>query len=127
MSACTAHSSALAGARGCTPHSCSFRDHAEELHNVGIVHIFGLSTQDTEYQKEVATRLHLPFPVLSDNNLALTTAMKLPNFEVDEAGTLLKRMVLLIDDGTIVKVFYPVFPPEGSAQEVLDYLRQKES
>jgi len=113
------------GARGCTPQSCAFRDRAKELYDLGIDHIFGLSTQDTGYQKEAATRLHLPFPVLSDEKLALTNAMNLPKFEVDGVGTLLKRMVLLIDNGTIIKVFYPVFPPDGSAQAVLDYLRQE--
>ena len=102
------------GARGCTPQSCAFQDRAKELYDLGIDHIFGLSMQDTGYQKEAATRLHLPFPVLSDEKLVLTNAMELPKFEVDELGTLLKRMVLLIDNGTIVKVFYPVFPPEGS-------------
>src|SRR5579859_6569689 len=111
------------GARGCTPHSCSFRDHAEDLHSLGITHIFGLSTQDTAYQKEAVDRLYLPFPLLSDEKLELTKAAKLPTFDVDEVGTLLKRMVLMINDGKVEKVFYPVFPPEGSAKEVLDYLR----
>jgi peroxiredoxin len=114
-----------AGARGCSPHSCSFRDHAKELADLGIGHIFGLSTQDTEYQREVVTRLHLNFPILSDEKLELTNAMKLPKFELPDVGVLLKRMVLLIKEGTIVKVFYPVFPPDKSAQEVVDYLREK--
>jgi len=115
----------MTGARGCTPQSCSFRDHAKELHDLGIDNIFGLSTQDTEYQKEVATRIHLPFPILSDEKLELTMAVKLPTFDVDGVGTLLKRMVLIIDGGKIVKVFYPVFPPEGSAAEVVEYLKKK--
>jgi peroxiredoxin len=110
------------GARGCTPQSCSFRDNAKELQSLGVDHIFGLSTQDTAYQKEAATRLHLPFPLLSDEHLELTKAAGLPTFDVDKMGTLLKRMVLIIKDGVIVKVFYPVFPPEGSATEVLDFL-----
>jgi peroxiredoxin len=71
----------------------------------------------------VADRIHLPFPLLSDEKLELTKAMKLPTFHVDEVGTLLKRMALVIENGRIVKVFYPVFPPEGSAQEVVDYLK----
>jgi len=113
------------GARGCTPQSCSFRDHAKELYDLGISHVFGLSTQDTGYQKEAASRLHLPFPLLSDEKLELTKLMRLPSFDVTEVGTLLKRMVLIIENGKIVKVFYPVFPPEGCAQEVVDYLKQK--
>jgi len=112
------------GARGCTPQTCSFRDHAKELQKLGINQIFGLSTQDTEYQKEAASRLHLPFSILSDEKLELTKAMRLPTFHVKEIGTLMKRMVLIIDGGKVVKVFYPVFPPEGSAQEVIDYLRK---
>ena len=115
----------IPGARGCTPQSCSFRDHAEELRSLGIDHIFGLSTQDTEYQKEVATRIHLPFPILSDDELELTNKVKLPVFDVEGVGTLLKRMVLIVDGGRIVKVFYPVFPPEGSAKEVVDYLKNQ--
>jgi peroxiredoxin len=95
------------------------------LADLGIGHIFGLSTQDTEYQREVVTRLHLNFPILSDEKLELTNAMKLPKFELPDVGVLLKRMVLLIKEGTIVKVFYPVFPPDKSAQEVVDYLREK--
>ncbi len=84
--------------------------------------MFGLSTQDTDYQREAAERLHLPFPVLSDAGLMLTRALDLPTFDV--AGmTLLKRMVLVIDDGMIGKVFYPVFPPDKSAEEVVAWLR----
>ena len=113
----------IPGARGCTPQSCSFRDHFAELKGLGVANVFGLSTQDTAYQREAAERLHLPFPVLSDADLTLTRAIKLPTFDV--AGmTLTKRMVLVIDDGTISKVFYPVFPPDRSAQEVVDWLRR---
>jgi peroxiredoxin len=112
----------IPGARGCTPQSCSFRDHFAELRSLGVVHLFGLSTQDTAYQREAAERLHLPFPILSDAELALTRAIRLPTFEV--AGmTLIKRMMLVIDDGVISKVFYPVFPPDRSAQDVVDWLR----
>ena len=91
-----------------------------------MIHIFGLSTQDEEYQKEAAQRLHLPFPLLSDERLELTKALKLPTFEAEGVGILLKRMVLIIKDGTITKVFYPVFPPEGSAGEVLQWLNQQQ-
>jgi peroxiredoxin len=113
---------AIPGARGCTPQSCSFRDHFAELKQLGVAHLYGLSTQDTAYQKEAAQRLHLPFPILSDEKLELTRALKLPTFSV--AGmTLLKRMALLIDEGVITKVFYPVFPPDKNAEEVIAWLR----
>jgi len=112
----------IPGARGCTPQSCSFRDHFAELKALGVAHVFGLSNQDTDYQREAAERLRLPFPILSDSDLAFTRALKLPTFSV--AGmTLLKRMALVIDDGVIVKVFYPVFPPDQSAAEVIAWLR----
>ena len=96
-----------------------------ELESLGISHIFGMSTQDTTYQKEVADRIHLPFPLLSDQNLEFTTAARLPTFYLDKVGTLMKRMALIIEDGVVVKVFYPVFPPAGSAQEVVEYLKSK--
>jgi peroxiredoxin len=113
---------AIPGARGCTPQSCSFRDHFAELRSLGVAHLFGLSTQDTEYQREAVDRLHLPFPILSDAGLQFTHALGLPTFEV--AGmTLLKRMVLVIDDSIIAKAFYPVFPPDESAAVVVEWLR----
>ena len=113
---------AIPGARGCTPQSCSFRDHFAELRQLGVARVFGLSTQDSGYQREAADRLHLPFPVLSDADLRLTRALDLPTFAV--AGmTLLKRMVFVIDDGVMTKVFYPVFPPDKSAEEVVGWLR----
>jgi peroxiredoxin len=112
----------IPGARGCTPQSCSFRDHFTELRGLGVSHLYGLSTQDTAYQREAAQRLELPFAILSDETLELTRAIGLPTFSV--AGmTLLKRMVLVIDDGVITKVFYPVFPPDKSAEEVIAWLR----
>jgi peroxiredoxin len=113
---------AIPGARGCTPQSCSFRDHFAELERLGVAHLFGLSTQDTAYQREAVDRLHLPFPVLSDESLALAQAMRLPTFTV--AGmTLLRRMAWVIDDGIVTKVFYPVFPPDKNAEEVIAWLR----
>jgi peroxiredoxin len=113
---------AIPGARGCTPQSCSFRDHFAELKGLGVAHLYGLSTQDSEYQREAAARLKLPFPILSDKDFALTRALNLPTFEV--AGmTLLKRMALVIDDGVITKVFYPVFPPDKNAEEVIAWLQ----
>ena len=113
----------IPGARGCTPQSCSFRDNLAELKRLGVAQLFGLSSQDTAYQKEAATRLHLPFATLSDEKLALTRALNLPTFST--AGmTLLKRMALVIDDGTISKVFYPVFPPDKNAAEVIAWLQR---
>jgi peroxiredoxin len=112
----------IPGARGCTPQSCAFRDHHSELLAAGAAHVFGLSTQDTAYQQEAVARLHLPFAILSDEALALTKALRLPTMEV--AGlTLLKRMALVIDDGRITKVFYPVFPPDRNAADVLAWLK----
>jgi peroxiredoxin len=112
----------IPGARGCTPQSCSFRDHYGELKQAGVSQLFGLSTQDSAYQREVAERIHLPFSVLSDEKLALTKAMRLPTF-VAGGMTLLKRMAWVIDDGTMTKVFYPVFPPDKNAAEVLTWLQ----
>lgn len=108
----------IPGARGCTPQSCAFRDHFAELRDLGVTHLFGLSTQDTLYQREVAERLHLPFPLLSDANLTLARAMRLPTFETS-GMTLLKRLTLVIKVGVIEHVFYPVFPPDRNASEVL--------
>ena len=112
----------IPGARGCTPQSCSFRDHFGELKRLGVAQLYGLSTQDTAYQKEAATRLHLPFAILSDETLALTKAMKLPTF-VTSGMKLLKRMAWVIDDGRITHVFYPVFPPDKSAEDVIAWLQ----
>ena len=116
---------AIPGARGCTPQSCSFRDHFAELKQLGVAQLYGLSTQDTGYQQQAAERLHLPFPLLSDATLAFARALDLPTFSV--AGmVLLKRMTLVIDDGAITKVFYPVFPPDRNAAEVIAWLREEQ-
>ena len=113
---------AIPGARGCTPQSCSFRDHFAELKRLGVANLYGLSTQDTGFQREAAERLKLPFPVLSDAELKLARAIKLPTFSI--AGmTLLKRMALVIDDGVVAKVFYPVFPPDKNAEAVVAWLK----
>lgn len=112
---------AIPGARGCTPQSCSFRDHFAELKARGVANLFGLSTQDKGYQREAAERLHLPFALLSDEHRALTNALNLPTFAVD-GMTLIKRLTLVIDDGVITTVFYPVFPPDRSAAEVIAWL-----
>jgi peroxiredoxin len=113
---------AIPGARGCTPQSCGFRDHFADLKQQGVAHLFGLSTQDTAYQREAVERLHLPFAILSDAELALTRALNLPTFLI--AGmTLLKRMAWVIDDGVIRHVFYPVFPPDKSAETLVAWLK----
>src|SRR6516225_2370890 len=114
----------IPGARGCTPQSCAFRDLYREMLAAGVTRVFGVSTQDSAYQREAADRLHLPFPLLSDEKLALSKALRLPTMEV--AGmTLIKRLALVIDDATIARVFYPVFPPDRNAGDVLAWLQQK--
>jgi len=111
----------IPGARGCTPQTCAFRDLYADLKAAGAAHVFGLSTQSNAYQTEMASRLHLPFPVLSDEKLELTRALELPTMEV--AGlTLIKRLALIIDDTRITHVFYPVFPPDRNAGDVLAWL-----
>ena len=116
---------AIPGARGCTPQSCAFRDHYAELIDLGVDVVYGLSTQDTDYQREAVERLHLPFPVLSDKLLALACALDLPTFTTS-GMTLLKRMALIIDHGVISKAFYPVFPPDKNAEEVIAWLRNQQ-
>ena len=112
----------IPGARGCTPQSCAFRDHFAELQSLGASHLFGLSTQTSDYQREAAERLHLPFALLSDSALKLANALALPSFEV--AGQrLLKRLTMIIVEGRIAQVFYPVFPPDRSAEDVAAWLR----
>jgi peroxiredoxin len=114
----------IPGARGCTPESCGFRDHAAELALVGAA-VAGLSTQSSAYQQEAAQRLGLPFPLLSDADLSLTRSVRLPTFDV--AGhTLLKRFTMIIRSGVIEHVFYPVFPPDRHAEEVVAWVRDQE-
>ncbi len=112
---------AIPGARGCSPQSCAFRDHFQELRELGVDHLFGLSTQSTEYQREAAERLQLPFPLLSDEHLALTKALSLPTFETS-GMILVKRLTLVVRDGTVEHVFYPVFPPDANAGDVVAWL-----
>ena len=112
----------IPGARGCTPQSCAFRDHYDDLKALGVAQMFGLSTQDSAYQGEMAARLHLPFGVLSDEHLVLTRALNLPVMLVDKL-TLLKRLTMVIEEARIVKIFYPVFPPDRNALEVAQWLR----
>lgn len=111
---------AIPGARGCTPQSCMYRDHYAELSALGAS-IYGLSAQDTEYQREAVDRLHLPFPLLSDDRLHFARALRLPTFTV--GGTeLIKRLTLIARDGRIEAVFYPVFPPDADARRVIEWL-----
>ena len=112
----------IPGARGCTPEACAFRDHHAELARLGAG-VFGLSTQSTDYQREMARRLHLPFEVLSDADLRLAAALRLPTFEVD-GMRLIKRLTLVVRDGTIEHVFYPVFPPDRHVEQVVRWLER---
>jgi len=114
----------IPGARGCTPQSCAFRDHFAELRALGADHLFGLSVQDTQYQAEAAERLHLPFELLSDADRRLSDELSLPVFTVG-GSTLLKRLTMVLEDGKIVKVFYPVFPPDRSVSDVLNWLQHE--
>jgi peroxiredoxin len=114
----------IPGARGCTPQSCGFRDHFAELKALGVAQVYGLSSQDTAYQREAAERLHLPFALLSDVELKLKSAIALPTF-FTSGMTLYKRMALVIEDARIVRVFYPVFPPDRNAEEVTAWLRAR--
>ncbi len=113
----------IPGARGCTPQSCAFRDHHTELKELGA-RVFGLSTQDTAYQREAAGRLHLPFLLLSDEKREFARALELPTFEA-EGMTLIKRLTLVIEEGEIEHVFYPVFPPGRNAEEVVRWLSER--
>lgn len=113
----------LPGARGCTPQSCSFRDHFADLRSLGVSHVYGISAQPAADQAEAAERLHLPFPLLCDEAGALRAALRLPWFEL--GGTVyLKRMALIVEDGRITRVFYPVFPPDRNAGDVVAFLSQ---
>ena len=113
----------IPGARGCTPQSCAFRDHHAELRDLGA-RVFGLSTQSTAYQQEAAERLHLPFALLSDENLEFVRALGLPTFEA-EGMPLVKRVTLIVEDGEILEVFYPVFPPGRNAEDVIFWLSRQ--
>jgi peroxiredoxin len=113
---------AIPGARGCTPQTMGFRDHYDELKSLGV-EVFGLSTQTTEYQKEMAERVKVPFEVLSDAKFKLCDALRLPTFEVD-GMRLVKRLTLIIRDGAIEHVLYPVFPSDKSAEQTLEWLRK---
>ena len=113
----------IPGARGCTPQSCSFRDHYKELQALGT-EVYGLSTQTTDYQKEAKSRLHLPFELVSDNALSFIDSLNLPTFQV-EGMQLSKRVTLIAHNGIITKVFYPVFPPDKNADQVIEFLHDQ--
>jgi len=110
----------IPGAKGCTTQTLSFREKYDKFKKRNV-RLFGLSTQTTEYQKEMVKRLDVPFPILSDSDLKLTKLLNLPTFEV-EGKILLKRLTMIVEDGVIVKVFYPVFPPSENAEEVLAWI-----
>ena len=112
----------IPGARGCTPEACGFRDHHQDLIEAGAARVYGLSTQDTDYQRELVDRLHLPFLMLSDPTVELAKALDLPTFEAS-GRTLYKRLTLLIRDGLVEHAFYPIFPPSEHAEQVLSWLR----
>ncbi len=113
----------IPGARGCTPQSCGFRELYSEFTKLGF-QVFGLSSQDTNYQKEFVQRNHIPFEILSDSQFQLIDQMNLPTFQYNGLR-LVKRMALIIQDGQIIKIFYPVFPPNENASTVLLWLKSK--
>ena len=113
----------IPGARGCTPQSCSFRDNFHELKKLNISNIFGLSTQTSEYQREMVQRLKLPYEVLSDEKLEFAKQLNLPIFEVGEMR-LIKRITLILNNNIIIKYFYPVFPPDKNVGDVITYLKK---
>lgn len=110
------------GARGCTPESRGFRSHYDELRDSGVGEVFGLSTQSSEYQCEARDRLDLPFEMLSDADRELADELDLPTFTIEGDGYL-ERLTLVVTDGRIEHVFYPIFPPDEHAGEVLEWVR----
>lgn len=111
----------IPGARGCTPEACGFRDHYQELRDCGVSEAFGVSLQSRDYQREARNRLELPFELLSDSARELTNQLRLPIFEIG-GERFLKRLTLVLLDGHIEHVFYPVFPPDEHAEEVVRWL-----
>lgn len=113
----------IPGARGCSTEACDFRDHFAELRDAGVTRVYGLSSQEPDYQAEVVARLQLPFSMLSDPDFALAHALGLPTFAAEGHSKLYSRLTLVISDGRIEHVFYPIFPPNTHAQEVLAWLQ----
>lgn len=114
------------GARGCTPESRGFRSHYDELRDNGVGEVFGLSTQSTEYQREARDRLDLPFELLSDAKWKLANDLDLPTFTI-EGDDYLKRLTLVVTSGRIEHVFYPIFPPDEHANDVLKWVQETSS
>jgi peroxiredoxin len=113
----------IPGARGCTPESCSYRDLYAEFQKLKC-DVYGISTQSPDDQKEFAQRSNIPYEILSDSKLELTSALRLPTFRVPEVGApLIKRLTLVFREGQVTKVYYPVFPPDKNADQVLSYIR----
>ncbi|EXJ54736.1 hypothetical protein A1O7_10077 [Cladophialophora yegresii CBS 114405] len=117
---------AIPGARGCTPQACSFRDNLPHLRSLGVSHIYGISTQSPSYQAEVRERLHLPYDLLSDENLHFQWGLKLPTFEW-EGGKVLRRSMIALRDGKVVKWWYPVFPPDRGVDDLIEWLKEEQS
>jgi peroxiredoxin len=115
---------AIPGARGCTTEACDFRNHFADLQDAGAAAVYGLSSQSPEYQAEVVDRLGLPFPMISDEGMLLAGALRLPTFAAEGYERLYSRLTLVVRDGTIEHVFYPIFPPNTHAQQVLAWLRE---
>ena len=113
----------IPGAAGCTPQSCSFRDHNDELRNMGFT-VLGLSTQPSEDQAEAVGRLHLPYPLVSDAAFKFSDSLKLPILSIGNLR-LIKRLTLIANDGVIKKCFYPVFPPDKNVKEVIKWFSKK--
>lgn len=115
---------AIPGARGCTPQACSFREYLPDLQKYGVANLYGLSTQGTAYQQEVRERVHLPYDLLSDEELKFAEGLKLPLFEY-QGSKLIKRLSVAIEDGKIIKWWYPVFPPDSNVYEILEWLKTR--
>ncbi|MBO0846029.1 MAG: peroxiredoxin [Nocardioides sp.] len=113
----------IPGARGCSTEACDFRDHFEDLQEAGIHRVYGMSSQSAAYQAEVVMRLRLPFTMISDENFALADALRLPSFGAEGHPRLYVRLTLVVTDGVIEHVFYPIFPPNTHAQQVLEWVR----
>jgi peroxiredoxin len=113
----------IPGARGCSTEACNIRDHFEQLRQFGVRTVYGVSSQDTDYQAEVVDRLHLPFSMVSDPDFELAGALDLPTFSATGHPRLYSRLTLIVRDGEIEHVFYPIFPPNVHAEQVLDWLQ----
>ena len=114
---------AIPGARGCSTEACDFRDHFTELHDAGAAAVYGMSSQSPAYQAEVVERLRLPFAMISDEGMLLADALRLPTFRAEGHERLYSRLTLIVRDGIVEHVFYPIFPPNTHAQHVLAWLR----